>query len=119
MIDQYSTALSREQERVTKIFLFSGCRYQFLHTRDDVIPTIDISKKCPNTKCSKPINAPFDKTKHSCRFSWVNFLENGTWHEKSVRKFKETFHLQSSDYFSDRGYMYSLEVGIIDRFIDC
>ena len=85
------------------------CRYQFVNTRAHIIPTINLSKKCPNDKCSKPINAPFDKTKYSCQFSWVNFLENGTWHEKTVRKFQETFHLQGSDYSSDGGYMYSLE----------
>ncbi|XP_028407997.1 uncharacterized protein LOC114530606 [Dendronephthya gigantea] len=85
------------------------CRYQFVNTRADIIPTINLSKKCPNNKCSKPINAPFDKTKLSCQFSWVNYLENGTWHEKSIIKFQNTFHLQGSDYFSDDGYMYSLE----------
>ena len=93
----------------TCIFL-PGCRYQFVNTRADIIPTINLSKKCPNNKCSKPINAPFDKTKYSCQFSWVNFLENGTWHEKKVTKFQETFQLQGSDYSSDGGYMYSLEV---------
>lgn len=41
--------------------------------------------------------------------SWVNYLENGTWRENPIRIFRQTFDLRSSDYFSEKGYMYSLE----------
>ena len=107
--------LSLSSINLTQHFHFNipGCRYQFVNTRDDIIPTINLSKKCPKDKCSKPINAPFDKTKQSCQFSWVNYLENGTWIEQSVRKFQDTFQLQASDYFSNNGYMYSLEVSFV------
>ena len=99
-------------------FLFSGCRYQFFQISRDVIPTIDLSRACANNKCSQPINAPFDKTKHTCHVSWVNYLENGTWRENPIRIFRQTFDLRSSDYFSEKGYMYSLEVRK-DEYIQC